>query len=142
IETGFLPANLGNFASAWTHHPFNQDCYSWGLSTSNSSILINSGTEGLRVVGDGTAQVNGCSAVASAKLMVLSFTLTEVAYPYSITGQLNGASARATLTGETGTIFERIGTTALSESGTLPPGNYTLSVEVYGSVTGSSANFT
>ena len=30
-------------------------------------------------------------ASASAKVIVLSFTLTEVPYPYSITGQLNGA---------------------------------------------------
>ena len=51
--------------------------------------------EGLRVVGDGTASADVSTACglarASAKLIVLSFTLTEVPYPYSITGQLNGA---------------------------------------------------
>ena len=100
--------------------------------------------EGLRVVGDGAANAlvsREGDAHASAKLVVLHFTLTEVPYPYSMTGQLNGAScdqssvctkATAKLTGETGTIFEKIGTT-LSESGTLPPGNYTLSVDVYAS---------
>ena len=102
--------------------------------------------EGLRVVGDGTASASGCLGDASAKLIVLSFTLTEVPYPYSMTGQLNGSNATATLTGETGTIFERVGTTTLSESGTLPPGNYTLSVNVSASayVAGSfhsDANF-
>src|SRR5439155_10631483 len=106
---------------------------------SNSSILINNRTPGRRVVGDGTAIHSGScgpagcgSSNASAKLIVLSLTLTEVPYPYSISGQLNGASARAALTGETGRIFERVGTTTLSESGTLPPGNYTLSVNVDG----------
>jgi hypothetical protein len=100
--------------------------------------------EGLRVVGDGTASSNSigsgyCAGIASAKLIVLSFKLTDVPYPYSMTGQLNGAYARASLTGETGTIFERRGTTALSVSGTLPPGNYTLSVNLQNN---SNANFT
>jgi hypothetical protein len=141
-QTGFLPANLRNSAFAC--------CIGIGggcngaSSTSNSSILINNPMEGLRVVGDGTASVGGtaleCGAFASAKLIVLSFTLTEVPYPYSISGQLNGAHARAKLTGETGTIFEMIGTTTLSESGILPPGNYTLSVNL--EVAPSSASFT
>lgn len=74
--------------------------------------------------------MSGCVGIASAKLIVLSFTLTDVPYPYSMTGQLNGSNAMATLTGETGTIFERVGTTTLSQSGTLLPGNYTLSVNV------------
>jgi hypothetical protein len=59
---------------------------------------------------------------------------------------LNGAS-RAKLVGETGTIFEKFGTT-LSESGTLAPGNYTFSVDVSASsgsphtTVTSDANFT
>jgi hypothetical protein len=137
-QTGFLPANLANGARCCHYSIGGVQC-STAISTSHSSILINSGMEGLRVVGDGTASVDGPQA--SAKLIVLSFTLTEVPYPYSISGQLSGEFARATLTGETGTIFERIGTT-LSESGTLPPGNYTLSVEVYASYASSSASFT
>ncbi len=99
--------------------------------------------EGLRVVGDGTASSNGivsnCVGSASAKLIVLSFTLTHVSYAYSMTGQLNGSNATAKLTGDTGTIFERIGATILSDSGTLAPGNYTLSVELQN--IGSTANF-
>src|SRR5205809_937742 len=75
------------------------------------------------------------------KLIILSFTVTEVSYPYSMSGQLNGSFARAALTGQTGTIFERIGTTTLSDSGTLSPGNYTLAVTLYASPN-SSANFT
>ena len=139
-QTGFLPANLCNTASGGNHCPLIPcDCSGTATSTSNSSILINNPMEGLRVVGDGTASASGCVGDASAKLIVLSFTLTEVPYPYSMTGQLNGSNATATLTGETGTIFERVGTTTLSESGTLPPGNYTLSVEVDAS---SNANFT
>jgi N-acetylneuraminic acid mutarotase len=139
-QTGFLPANLCNTASGFNHCPLIAcDCSGTASSLSNSSILINNPMEGLRVVGDGTASQSGCLGSASAKLIVLSFTLTEVPYPYSMTGQLNGSNATATLTGETGTIFERVGTTTLSESGTLPPGNYTLTVSVSAS---SSANFT
>jgi hypothetical protein len=142
-ETGFLQANLRNFASGGNHCPLIPcDCGGTATSTSNSSILINNPTEGLRVVGDGTATTTGCVGYASAKLIVLSFTLTDVPYPYSMTGQLNVTGSTATLTSETGTIFERSGTTTLSESGTLPPGNYTLSVEVNGSGGyGSNANF-
>jgi len=141
-QTGFSPARLSNYAAGCTWGIGGCGCFS-ASSTSNSSIFINNPMEGLRVVGDGTASVNGtisgCIGSASAKLIVLSFTLTDVAYPYSMTGQLNGSNPRAMLTGETGTIFERVGTTALSVSGTLPPGNYTLSVFVPGT---SSANFT
>jgi hypothetical protein len=153
-QTGFLPAHLCNQGFFF----FAMGVSFGGSSTSNSSILINSPTEGLRVEGDGTAYAaaSRASATASAKLIVLSFTLTDVSYPYSITGQLNGAlcspplcaEAKAKLASETGTIFERIGT-ALSESGTLPPGNYTLSVDVSASVStsasagaNSDANFT
>jgi N-acetylneuraminic acid mutarotase len=147
-QTGFLPANLCNTASGGNHCPAIGppcDCSGTATSMSNSSILINNPTEGLRVVGDGTARASGCVGIASASLIVLSFTLTEVPYPYSMTGQLNGSNATARLTGETGTIFEKVGTTTLSESGTLPPGNYTLSVDVDASVfvgiNESDANF-
>src|SRR5262245_10602710 len=85
-QTDFLPANLSIGTSGC--------CPLYGCSgahsSSNSSIFINSGMEGLRVVGDGTAGLEGaigCGA-ASAKLIVLSFTLTDVPYPYSMTGQL------------------------------------------------------
>ena len=86
-------------------------------------------------------------ARGSAKLIVLTFTLTD-RHPYSITGQLNGAGcdfpfcskATAKLTSETGTIFEVVGTT-LSESGTLLPGNYTLSVDVYAAAQGITTYF-
>jgi hypothetical protein len=144
IQTGFLPANLrnGDFGCSIG---IGGGCV-WADSMSSSLILINSPTEGLRVIGNGTANVTVsylAGGSASAKVIILSFSLTEVPYPYSISGQLNGADARATLTGETGTIFERIGTTTLSETGTLPPGNYTLSVSVSVSYSGASeANFT
>jgi hypothetical protein len=151
-QTGFFPANLCNSAISNGGLGFGGGSAN---STSDSSILINNATEGLRVVGDGTASVNVGRAVAraSAKLIVLSFTLTEVSYPYSITGQLHGFGgggggtcyqfdpctlATAKLTSDTGTVFERVGTT-LSESGTLPPGNYTLSVDVYASTPNFSA---
>ncbi len=160
-QTGFLPANLCNHAVSNGGLGFGG---AGADSTSNSSILVNRPTEGLRVVGAGTASaaeqpgdsgIDG-EARASAKLIVLSFTLTDASYPYSITGQLNGAicsapsycsKATAKLTSDTGTIFEKVGTT-LSESGTLPPGNYTLSVDVSAFTQGvpgsyqSDANFT
>ena len=138
-QTGFLPANLTNFDQCCQH----VTCYV-ANATSNSSIFINNPTGGLRVVGDGTATLNN-PGNASAKPIVLNFTLTEVPYPYSITGQLNGAGASATLTGEAGTIFEKTGTATLSESGILPPGNYTLSVNLAassGPQFNSSASFT
>jgi hypothetical protein len=151
-QTGFFPANLCNSAISNGGLGFGGGTAN---STSNSSILINNGTDGLRVVGDGTASANVDRAVAraSAKLIVLSFTLTEVSYPYSITGQLNGVGggggatcyesdpcrlATAKLTSDTGTIFEKAGIT-LSESGTLPPGNYTLTVDAYASTPNFSA---
>jgi hypothetical protein len=144
-QTGFLPGNLRNSASG-CHYGIGGGCFT-ASSTSNSSILINNPTAGLRVVGDGRASLSGVvfSGRASAKLIVLSFTLTEVPYPYSITGQMGQGcqycSSTAKLTGDTGTIFEKTGTN-LTESGTLPPGNYTLSVEVENSRLGtSSANF-
>ena len=142
-QTDFLPASLSNAASGCCGLT---GCFG-ATSSSNSSIFINNGMEGLRVVGDGTANIyaqhpGGCGS-ARAKLILLSFYLTEVSYPYLITGQLNSSGATAKLTGETGTIFERDGTTTLSESGTLPPGNYTLSVEVHVVSGGfSDANFT
>jgi hypothetical protein len=140
-QTGFLPAQLSNSATGCNFGIGGCGCFT-ASSTSNSSILINNPMKGLRVVGDGTANASGaCVGNASAKLIVLSFTLTKVSYPYSITGQLDGSNATATLTSETGTIFERSGTTSLSQSGTLQPGNYTLSVNV-APPTNSSANFT
>jgi hypothetical protein len=133
-QTGFLPGNLRNSASG-CHYGIGGGCFT-ASSTSNSSILINNPTAGLRVVGDGRAGLSGVvfSGGASAKLIVLSFTLTDVPYPYSISGQVNATdspygSATAKLTGENGTIFEK-NEGDLSNSGTLPPGNYTLTVEV------------
>jgi hypothetical protein len=148
-QTGFSPANLCNRADE-NNHVVGEKGSGTGTSTSNSSILINNPMQGLRVVGDGTATasvyIQG-QARASAKLIVLTFTLTDP-HPYSITGQLNGAGcdfpfcskATAKLTGETGTIFERVGT-PLSESGTLSPGNYTLSVDVYAAAQGITTYF-
>lgn len=141
-QTGFLPGNLSNSASG-CHYGIGGGCFT-ANSTSNSSILINNPTAGLRVVGDGRASLSGVVFFgrASAKLIVLSFTLTEVPYPYSITGQMGrscqNCSSTAKLTSDTGTIFEKDGTD-LTESGTLPPGNYTLSVEVETSSWGTSA---
>jgi hypothetical protein len=154
-QTGFLPANLCN--SDYGFHAMGNNVTAH--STSNSSILINDPMEGLRIVSDGTVSASvgsfGGNVRASAKLIVLSFTVTGAPYPYTMTGQLTGANcssacskATAKLTGETGTIFEKVGTT-LSESGTLPPGNYTLSVDVFAQIsstqpasTGTDANFT
>ena len=143
-QTGFSPAQLSNSATGCTYGIGGCGCFT-ASSMSNSSILTNNPMEGLRVAGDGTAGSNGsgsCVGHASAKLIVLTFSLTDAPYPYSMTGQLNGSRARAKLVGETGTIFERVGAPALSESGTLPPGNYTLSVEVETGAGNSSANFT
>jgi hypothetical protein len=140
IQTDFFPATLCN-VDRWAYCQQGGSCeFATGTSEINSLITLT--TEGLAVVGDGTATASwqgGGFAWGSAKLMVLSFTLTDVSYPYSMTGQMNGGST-ATLTGDNGTIFETVGTT-LAEAGTLPPGNYTLSVEVY-AVVGADPSYT
>ncbi|HKP03848.1 MAG TPA: hypothetical protein VJU77_10885 [Chthoniobacterales bacterium] len=99
----------------------------------------------LRVSGDGTATGDAIltdgRAFAGAKLVVLNFDVTDLSYVYSITGQLTascscGRQALAKLTRGATTIFDvRAGvdnppSVAISKTGTLPPGNYTLSVEI------------
>jgi hypothetical protein len=136
IQTDFLPATLGNSATASPP----EGGYAHAHSTSNSSIVTTNPIGSLRVTGDGIAHADAfggvSSASASAKLIVLSFTITD-SYLYLMTGELHGdgcinncSTATARLTGETGTIFEKVGT-SLAESGLLPPGTYTLSVDVY-----------
>ena len=128
-------------------------------------MVVDNAMGTLRVSGDGMATVHAVlrdsGASADAKLVVLSFTVTDLSYVYSMTGQLSaaegccglGALMEATArlaTGET-TIFEiRTGSpnppsATLSETGTLAPGNYTLSVEIktlipFGSYPFSSGN--
>ena len=102
-QTDYLPAHLHDSATGYwiIHFPPQVILCSSASSTSNSSIFMNSPMEGLRVVGDGAVSSwnGGCEANASAKLIVLSFTVTEVSYPYSMSGQLNGSFARAALPG-------------------------------------------
>ena len=158
-QTDFLPAHLSSSASV-----HGESGAADGQSTSNSSMVVDNTMGTLRVSGDGMATVHAVlqdsGASAGAKLVVLSFTVTDLSYVYSMTGQLStaegccglGAYMEATArlaTGET-TIFEiRTGSpnppsATLSETGTLAPGNYTLSVEiktfVSGSYPGSSSN--
>lgn len=152
-QTDFLPANLGNSA-----HVANEGGVADPHSTSNSSIVIDNPVGTLRVTGDGAANASGSSsnakARATANLIVLTFALTNSSYSYSMTGQLTGADvcqfetcalATAKLTNGSGTILEVVGTT-LSETGTLSPGTYTLSVDLFASAffanRQSDANFT
>jgi hypothetical protein len=159
-QTDFLPANLSNSASV-----SGESGAASADSTSNSSMAVDNSMGTLRVSGDGTANTHAVlwdsGASAGAKLIVLNFTVTGLSYAYSMTGQLSasegccgmGASMDATAKLTTGgtTIFEvRAGganppSVTLSKTGTLPPGNYTLSVEIttfigHGSYPASSSN--
>jgi hypothetical protein len=139
IQTGFLPANLSNSASV-----SGESGAAMAHSTSNSSIVVDNSKGTLRVSGDGTATgdaiLSDARASAGGKL-VLTFDVTDLSYVYSMTGQLSascscGREAMAKLTTGTTTIFEvRAGvdnppSVGISETGTLPPGHYTLSVEI------------
>src|SRR5450432_911524 len=162
MQTDFLPANLGNSAMVNGESGVaNANC------TSNSSILADDSMETLRVSGDGTAAINAflsdAYASATAKLLVITFTLTDGSYSYSLTGQLSAdhgslgfsdSAATAKLTANDATVFEVVANglppVTLSESGILQPGNYTLAVDVSASAAGgdfdpsssnSSANF-
>ena len=147
IQTDFLPAHLSNSAKV----SLEQGAAS-ANSTSNSSITVDNQTGFLQITGDGLASGSAFGpggnffGSASAKLVVLSFTLTDRSYSYTLGGQLeavaaqpfdqftNSAVATAKLNGASGTIFEVAvnapPTVTLSESGELPPGDYILTVEV------------
>ena len=162
IQTDFLPANLSNSAMV-SGEPGVASAH----STSNSSIVVDNLMGTLQVTGDGMARadafIQDSDADATAKLIVISFTLTDRTYTYSLTGQLSGALFSCKCTGiviakliGSSTIFEVVAgnlnqntppEVTLSEIGVLPPGNYTLSIEIYAGDQGgdesgmSSANF-
>ena len=139
IQTDFLSATLGNHAisqAAKGGIGASADSYS------HSDIVLDNSMGTLRVTGDGSgmtqAHVGGAYAEAGAKVIVLSFTLTDLSYAYSLTGQLRTKqdhcncqdSATAKLTAGSSTVFEvTLPSVTLSETGMLPPGNYTLSVD-------------
>jgi hypothetical protein len=140
IQTDFLPASLSNSAFV-----SGESGAGSAGSTSNSSMVVDNSMGTLRVSGDGTATgdaiLHDGRASAGAKLVVLNFDVTDLSYVYSITGQLTascscGRQAMAKLTTGATTIFEvRAGvanppSVDISKTGTLPPGNYTLSVEI------------
>jgi hypothetical protein len=133
IQTDFLPANLSNSASV----PAGKGGTGASASSKDSSSIVVDNSMGtLRVTGaafiEVAALVPSAFAQTSAKLIVLSFTLTDRSYVYSLTGLLPGSglvTSTAKLTAGTSTIFEVFGFANLSETGTLPPGTYTLSVD-------------
>jgi hypothetical protein len=157
-QTDFLPASLGNSARSWGE-PGTAD----SNCTSNSQIAVDNGGTS-HILGDGTAYASvgvpggsGFDAGAGAKLIVISFTLTDRSYAYSMTGQLSAvdgsgssehtADSTARLTRGGVTVFELVADISnpivtLSEAGILQPDNYTLFVEVnaYASSPASSAN--
>ena len=144
-QTDFLPAVLSNTAMSWGE-PGTAD----SGCTSNSRIPANIQKGTLQIMGDGTAHASvgvpggsGFNAGAAAKLIVISFTITDRSYEYLLTGQLsatgasgspeypNTATARLT-TGEE-TVFEVIADhpgVTLAKNGVLQPNTYTFAVEV------------
>ncbi|MFZ1219047.1 MAG: hypothetical protein WAO00_07120 [Chthoniobacterales bacterium] len=151
-QTDFLPASLSNSA-----HVSGESGIGDAHSTSNSSITVDNSMGTLRVTGDGGGNVSAWAsdggASAGAKLVILTFTVTEVSYVYSLTGQLTGTPfappgssgprATAKLAAGGSTIFQQNaggtspGSVTLSQTGTLSPGNYTLSVYIDTSASGS-----
>jgi hypothetical protein len=145
-QTDFLPANLSNSASV-----SGESGAANAHSTSNSSMVVDNSMGTLRVSGDGTATAHAIlqdsGAAAAAKLVVVNFTVADLSYVYSMTGQLSGSGfgmgAKAKLATGSTTIFEVTAggpnppSVTLSENGTLPPGNYTLSVEIDTAISGS-----
>jgi hypothetical protein len=160
-QVDFLPASLVNRAF------FTGEAGQAGADcTGNSSIVVDNSIGTLRVVGDGTAgataTLQGAFGSTTAKVIVVDFTLTDRTYTYLLTGELSAnqfagfstPAATAKLAKGNATIFEVVAelppAVTLSETGTLPPGNYTLSIEVRAAVHGgygstslcnSSANF-
>jgi T5SS/PEP-CTERM-associated repeat protein len=141
MQTDFLPANLSNTATITV-----EGKTPTATSTSTSSINLDSVTGILEVTGEGMATGNldpvfspGATATASAKVISLTF-VTDVPCSYTMTGHLAAsqlhfniqAIARLTggPTGEVFTAFSTSGETAIDESGTFPPGTYTLTVTV------------
>ena len=138
IQTDFLPASLSNSAMV-----SGESGAAAAHCTSISSMAVDNSMGTLRVTGDGTASANAilsdAGAAAAAKLVVVNFTVTDLSYVYSLAGQLTGsccfAGATAKLAAGSSMIFEVAAGKAnppsvtLSETGTLLPGNYTLSVE-------------
>jgi hypothetical protein len=127
------------------------DC--WNVS----SIVVASSIGTLGAAGEGnataTAISGGTFGSATAKLIVLGFTLTNRSYTYSLTGQLSAnqffgnaiSAATARLATGNSPIFEVVSqplgdSVILSETGTLPPGTYTFSVIVSAAAQGSLAS--
>ena len=146
-QTDFLPADLSVTATA------TQDDASASSSASlHSDITLDSVAGTLRLTGDGTTtgdstfgstMMLSSNTQADVSVLVLDFTLTDVSYTYTLTGQVSSTTddgqynglARASLTSST-TIFEVFVLTndgaseskPLSEKGTLSPGTYSFGV--------------
>jgi hypothetical protein len=142
-QDDFLSANLGSMAAAKSL----KGGAVKAETITSSAIVVDNSTAIMQVTGSAAVHVNvfglDTDAEGAANLIVLTFALSERSYLYSLTGQLvgNGASSLGTqpaiakLTSETATIFDVPvvqGLADLSENGTLPPGTYTLTIEVSG----------
>jgi len=142
-QTDFLPANLSNSASITDF-----GVTATADTTSISSINLDTSADTLAVTGEGTGDCTntvdgqaGGSGQASATIIALSFTLSEVSYTYNLAGHLSGKTLtdflQAQLTGPNGTIFSvtagqgSVEDVDLNQSGTLPPGSYTFQVALF-----------
>ena len=141
MQMDFLPANLSNSASA-----SDGDVSGSGNGSLHSDITLDPVAGTLRLTGDGTSSSNGTNGGfgnGSVTVLLLDFSLTDISYSYTLTGQLSGASSVGDTDGNaTAALFgfflvEAQGaggggdSKTLSESGTLPPGfSYTFIVGI------------
>ena len=147
-QTDFLPADLSAAAAA------TQDDASASSSASlHSDITLDTVAGTLRLTGDGTTtgdstfgstMMLASNTEANVTVLVLDFTLTDVSYTYTLTGQVSSTIddgqfngfGNASLRTSSTTIFYVVAVSdadggeskPLSENGTLPPGTYSFSV--------------
>jgi subtilisin-like proprotein convertase family protein len=148
VQMDFAPAHLSNSAKfAGESGVAHASC------TSNSSITLDNANGTLLVTGDGTASADAFlqdgNGLSSARIIVLNFTVTDFYYSYSLSGEVSGSigscsctgSATVKLTQGDSTLFQVDAppNATLSQSGTIGPGNYTLTVELSDYVVGSNS---
>ncbi len=147
-RTDFLPADLSASAAA-----ADGDTSASASASLHSDITLDTAAGTLRVTGNGATSgeatygqgtMKGSVGSGGALVIDLNFDLTAVSYTYTLTGQMSASSGDGQYNGDcqalllsTTTIFAVITQTGetklLSESGTLPPGNYRLFIRAQGS---------
>jgi hypothetical protein len=142
-----MPASLSVGASV------NSECGpAEAYSETTSSITLDNAMGTMNVNGYGHTYVTTTGNPPStghsgANVITLNFTLTDFTYAFSLTGQLAessqcgcSASARAKLNSGSSTIFDIVASPVanLSQTGSLPPGDYVFSVILENAASGNN----